>query len=226
MSLVEVRDLEKHYFLGRTVVPALRGVTFSVEPGEFISIMGPSGCGKTTLLNMIGCIDRPTRGTALIEGRDVSTLRDAEEADIRLHKIGFIFQSFNLIPVLTVFENIELPMILARFPKEQRREQVGRLARVVGLTDHLRHRPDELSGGQRQRVAIARALVNNPVLVIADEPTANLDSETSGSILEAMSDLNRNNAVTFIFSTHDPDVTKYARREIRLRDGIIVEDTT
>jgi putative ABC transport system ATP-binding protein len=224
MSLVEIRSLEKHYYLGRTMVPALKGVSFSVDRGEFVSIMGPSGCGKTTLLNMIGCIDRPTAGYVGIEGRDVSRLKDAEEADIRLHKIGFIFQSFNLIPVLSVYENIELPMVFSGAPKHKRQEMVMRLAGVVGLTDHLAHKPDELSGGQRQRVAIARALVNEPVLVIADEPTANLDSETSAGILKAMRVLNEKDKVTFIFSTHDPDVTRYAGREIRLRDGLIMED--
>ena len=224
MSLIEVRDLVKHYHLGRTVVKALQGVSFAVGSGEFVSIMGPSGCGKTTLLNMIGCIDRPTAGIALIEGRDVAELRDDDEANIRLHKIGFIFQSFNLIPVLTVHENIELPMVLCRTPRAARRDKVAHLAQVVGLSDHLAHKPEELSGGQRQRVAIARALANDPLLVIADEPTANLDSETSESILAAMRELNRVEQVTFIFSTHDPDVTRYAGREIRLKDGLIIAD--
>lgn len=224
MSLVEVRDVEKIYQLGQTEVPALKGVSFVVEAGEFLSIMGPSGCGKTTLLNIIGCIDRASSGHVEIEGRNLDELSDNEQAEIRLHKFGFIFQSFNLIPVLSVYENIEFPTLLAQTSKGERREYISYLIEQVGLQEYATHKPDELSGGQRQRVAIARALVNKPRLVIADEPTANLDSETGNRVLEVMQRLNDRDRVSFIFSTHDPEVNKYARRAIRLKDGLIVSD--
>jgi putative ABC transport system ATP-binding protein len=224
MSLIDVRNVEKIYQLGRTSVPALKGVSFAVNPGEFISIMGPSGCGKTTLLNVIGCIDRASAGEVLIEDTNVEDLSDNQEADIRLHKIGFIFQSFNLIPVLNVYENVEFPMILAGTPRNRRREQIMYLIEEVGLQEFIDHKPDELSGGQRQRVAIARALVNRPKMVIADEPTANLDSETGDMVLQVMRELNERDKVTFIFSTHNPDVNRYAGRVIRLKDGLISSD--
>ncbi|TFG81287.1 MAG: ABC transporter ATP-binding protein, partial [Spirochaetales bacterium] len=182
----------------------------------------PSGCGKTTLLNILGCIDRPTSGTLVFDGRDVTTLSDNQEADKRLARIGFIFQSFNLVPVLTMYENIELPMILAKVPRPERRRRVDHLIELVALEEFIKHKPDELSGGQRQRVAIARALVNRPGLVIADEPTANLDSETGDLILEAMREMNQKENVTFVFSTHNPDILRYASRVIRLKDGLIV----
>lgn len=226
MSLIDVRNVEKIYQLGRTRVPALKGVSFAVHPGEFISIMGPSGCGKTTLLNLIGCIDRATSGEILVEDTSVDDLSDNEEAEMRLHKIGFIFQSFNLIPVLNVYENIEFPMILAGTPKKKRREFIMYLIEEVGLQDFVDHKPDELSGGQRQRVAIARALINKPKMVIADEPTANLDSETGDMVLQLMRELNERDQVTFIFSTHNPDVNRYAGRVIRLKDGLISSDKT
>jgi putative ABC transport system ATP-binding protein len=222
--LLEVRNLDKDYSLGKTTIQALRGVNLSIDHGEFVSIMGPSGCGKTTLLNVLGCIDRPTRGQVLFGGTDVSGLSDNQETDKRLEEIGFIFQSFNLVPVLTAAENIELPLVLAGMPKARRKARVDSLVETVGLQQYRRHRPDELSGGQRQRVAIARALVNEPSLVIADEPTANLDSETGAAILEVMGRLNRDEGVTFIFSTHNPEILKYAGRHIRLKDGLLVED--
>jgi putative ABC transport system ATP-binding protein len=222
--LLEVRNLDKDYSLGKTTIAALRGVNLSIDQGEFVSIMGPSGCGKTTLLNILGCIDRPTRGQVMFGGSDVASLSDDQETDKRLNEIGFIFQSFNLVPVLSAAENIELPLVLAGMPKARRRARVDGLIDTVGLQQYRRHRPDELSGGQRQRVAIARALVNEPALVIADEPTANLDSETGAAILEVMGRLNKEAGVTFVFSTHNPDILKYADRHIRLRDGLIVED--
>lgn len=221
MSLIEAYNVEKHYQLGRTTVPALRGVSFSVHPGEFISIMGPSGCGKTTLLNVMGCIDTATAGTVLIEGRNVEELTDNQEADLRLHTVGFIFQSFNLIPVLNIYENIEFPTILAGTSRRNRREWIMHLIEEVGLQEFVDHKPDELSGGQRQRVAIARALVNKPRVVIADEPTANLDSETGEMVIQVMRELNVRDKVTFIFSTHNPEVNKHAGRVIQLRDGLI-----
>jgi putative ABC transport system ATP-binding protein len=222
--LLETRNLDKDYSLGKTTIAALRGVNLSIDHGEFVSIMGPSGCGKTTLLNILGCIDRPTRGQVLFGGTDVAGLSDDQETDKRLGEIGFIFQSFNLVPVLTAAENIELPLVLAGLPKARRRARVDALVETVGLQEYRKHRPDELSGGQRQRVAIARALVNEPALVIADEPTANLDSETGAAILEVMGRLNREAGVTFVFSTHNPEILKYAGRHIRLKDGLLVED--
>jgi putative ABC transport system ATP-binding protein len=222
--LLETRNLDKDYSLGKTTIAALRGVNLCIDQGEFVSIMGPSGCGKTTLLNILGCIDRPTRGQVLFGGTDVAGLSDDQETDKRLGEIGFIFQSFNLVPVLTAAENIELPLVLAGLPKARRRARVDNLIETVGLQEYRRHRPDELSGGQRQRVAIARALVNEPALVIADEPTANLDSETGAAILEVMGRLNREAGVTFIFSTHNPEILRYAGRHIRLKDGLLVED--
>ncbi len=222
--LLEVRNLDKEYHLGKTTIPALRDVNLSIDHGEFVSVMGPSGCGKTTLLNILGFIDRPTRGRFLFEGSDTAGLGDDQQTDRRLGKIGFIFQSFNLVPVLTAAENVELPLILAGIPKAERRARVDRLVETVGLRRYRGHRPDELSGGQRQRVAIARSLVNEPALVIADEPTANLDSETGAAILEAMGRLNREAGVTFVFSTHNPEILEYAGRHIRLKDGRIVED--
>lgn len=222
--LLEVRNLDKDYSLGKTTIAALRGVNLCINRGEFVSIMGPSGCGKTTLLNILGCIDRPTSGQVLFGGSDVAGLSDDQETDKRLGEIGFIFQSFNLVPVLTAAENIELPLVLAGLPKTRRKARVDSLIETVGLQQYRRHRPDELSGGQRQRVAIARALVNEPALVIADEPTANLDSETGAAILEVMGKLNREAGVTFVFSTHNPEILKYAGRHIRLKDGLLVED--
>ncbi|MFP4012255.1 MAG: ABC transporter ATP-binding protein [Spirochaetaceae bacterium] len=221
MPVLEVRDVHKIYTLGKTEIHALRGVSFAVSPGDFLSIVGPSGCGKTTLLNIIGAIDTPTRGEVRIDGEPLSGLSDNEEADMRLARMGFIFQAFNLIPVLNILENVEFPLILSGVKPRRRRERAHELLEAVGLGDYATHKPDELSGGQRQRVAIARALVNEPELVIADEPTANLDSETGGIILELMRRLNVEEQVSFIFSTHDPDIMRYAKRIIRLKDGLI-----
>ncbi|ADN03168.1 ABC transporter ATP-binding protein [Spirochaeta thermophila] len=221
MALVELYEVHKDYHLGRTVVHALRGVSLEIAQGEFVALMGPSGCGKTTLLNIVGCIDRPTSGRVLFDGTDVAGLSDDEEARMRREHIGFIFQSFNLIPVLTVAENVEIPLVLKRRPRDERKRRVEELLALVGLSEYASHRPDELSGGQRQRVAIARALVHNPRLVIADEPTANLDSETGKGILEEMRRLNREEGVTFIFSTHDHETMRFAERVVHLKDGRI-----
>lgn len=219
MSLLRINAVDKDYYLGKTVIHALKKVSFSIEAGDFLSIVGPSGCGKTTLLNILGCIDTPSAGEVFFEDQNLADLNDNQEADIRLEKIGFIFQSFNLVPVLSCFENIELPLILSGKDKAERRKRVEHLIDLVGLSEYARHKPDELSGGQRQRVAIARALVNRPALVIADEPTANLDSATGGGILKTMADLNREERVTFIFSTHNPEIMQYAKRIVRLKDG-------
>jgi len=219
--ILEARGVTKDYHLGKTVIHALKGIDLVAWPGDFISIVGPSGCGKTTLLNIVGCIDKPTSGTVAIDGIDTSTFDDDREADTRLSRIGFIFQSFNLVGVLDVRENIEFPLILAKVPQAERARRIDRLVELVGLGEFVGHRPDELSGGQRQRVAIARALVNRPSLVIADEPTANLDSETANTVMEAMKRLNDEEGVTFIFSTHNALIERYAKRVIGIKDGLI-----
>jgi putative ABC transport system ATP-binding protein len=221
MELVTLNDVHKDYSLGETTVHAVRGVSVQIRGGEFVSIVGPSGCGKTTLLNMIGCIDHPTSGTVVFDGQDIVHLNDAQAAEIRLKHIGFVFQSFNLVPVLSVRENVELPMVLAGTPPRERRRISDHLVEAVGLSRFATHKPSELSGGQRQRVAIARALVNGPRLVIADEPTANLDSETGNEVLEVMRRLNRDEQVTFIFSTHDQKILRHASRIVRLEDGVV-----
>ncbi len=221
MPLVELRDVEKTYRLGKTEVHAIRGVSLDIEPGAFICIVGPSGCGKTTLLNMIGCIDAPTAGALRMDGRELGSLSDSEAADLRLDRMGFIFQSFNLVPVLTVVENIAFPNLLAGTPRREGRQRARDLAEAVGLAEQADLRPDALSGGQRQRVAIARALTNDPELVIADEPTANLDSETGEMVLDVMRAMHRGQQVSFVFSTHDPAITEYAERIVHLRDGRI-----
>jgi putative ABC transport system ATP-binding protein len=222
--LVSLRGITKDYLLGKTVVPALRGIDLDLRAGEFTVVMGPSGSGKTTLLNIIGCLDRPTAGSYALAGEPVGERDFDDLAELRNKSIGFIFQSFNLIPVLNVYENVEFPgLIRARRSRELDR-RVRRIAEQVGLTPFLEHRPDELSGGQRQRVAIARALVTEPRLVLADEPTANLDSVTSGQIIDLMLALNRESGVTFLFSTHDPRVTRHARRVVKLADGLIAAD--
>jgi putative ABC transport system ATP-binding protein len=221
-TIVSVTKATKDYQLGKVVVQALRGVDLDVAAGEFLSIAGSSGSGKTTLLNLIGCVDAPTTGKVLVAGKDIGALSERELTEVRLHTIGFIFQSFNLVNVLDVFRNVELPLLLQRkLDAKQRAARVLELIARVGLSDFTRHRPGELSGGQRQRVAIARALVTQPKLVLADEPTANLDSATGQSILDLMRDMNRSQQTTFVFSTHDPKVMSYASRVIRLADGVL-----
>lgn len=225
-NIIEISALKKIYQLGKTTVEALRGVDFSAAEGEFTVVLGPSGSGKTTLLNIIGCLDRATSGRYLLDGEDVSDRDFNDLAEIRNYKIGFIFQNFNLIPVLNVIENIEFPC-LVREKREDRnalRERVRAVCAEVGLERFMTHKPDELSGGQRQRVAIARALITQPRLVLADEPTANLDSKTSDQILELMQRLNREHATTFLFATHDPRVMELARRTVRIKDGLVVPD--
>ena len=223
MSSVKVVDVTKTYELGRTSVPALRGVSLGVEPGEFMAVAGPSGSGKSTLLNLIGCLDHPTSGKVFVEGQDVESLDDDALSDLRARKIGFIFQTFNLIPVLSALENVEFPLLF-RGGNNKGRERARRALEEVGLQDFGQHRPDELSGGQRQRVAVARALVTDPVIVLADEPTANLDSATGEAIIDLMLEINRRDGTTFIFSTHDPKVMQHARRVVRLHDGRLEGD--
>ncbi|MBI5207237.1 MAG: ABC transporter ATP-binding protein [Candidatus Firestonebacteria bacterium] len=221
--MIEIKNVKKDYTLGETMVHALRGIDFMVEEGEFISVVGPSGSGKTTLLNIIGCIDYATEGSVKIGGIDITALNDKQITDIRLNKIGFIFQTFNLIPVLNVLENVEFPLLLMKtHSKPEIRKRSEKLIEEVGLKEYTMHKPAELSGGQRQRVAIARALVTNPNIVLADEPTANLDSVTGASILELMSQMNRVEKTTFIFSTHDVNVLKYAQKIVKIKDGLMV----
>jgi len=223
-SVVSLRAVQKSYPLGEYEVQALRGVDLTISEGEFTVIMGPSGSGKSTLLNLLGCIDLPTEGEVEICGHNTTQKREKELADIRRNHIGFIFQAFNLIPVLSVYENVEYALILKKVPEAERPALVDEIIEQVGLTAHKHHRPNQLSGGQRQRVAIARALVTNPRLVLADEPTANLDSATGKSILELMRRMNEMHKTTFVFATHDPDVLSFARRQIRIHDGKIESD--
>lgn len=285
MNIIEMKGVKKDYPLGQTTVHALKGVDFTVEEGDFLSIIGPSGSGKTTLLNIIGCIDLPTAGSIKVDGEvvyssesaDVSpylsgkkpprdsmlsysrddrskavlSMNDRKITDLRLYKIGFIFQTFNLIPVLDVAENVEFPLLLMenarkeiireieckkssrencaddflsrKMTRSEVRERAEMLIEQVGLKEYIRHRPAELSGGQRQRVAIARALVTKPDIILADEPTANLDSVTGSQILNLMKELNQKENTTFIFSTHDPDVLQYAKRVVKIRDGLMVQ---
>jgi putative ABC transport system ATP-binding protein len=225
MPVIEMHNITKVYPLGKTSVHALRGIEFTIEKGEFISIMGPSGSGKTTLLNLMGCLDAPTAGMFKIQGEDVSRLSDVRMTNIRLHTIGFIFQTFNLVPVLTLEENVEFPLMLMKAKRPSKKEIKKRCDEVieaVGLAEHRKHRPYELSGGQRQRVAIARALVTKPEIVLADEPTANLDSETGARIIELIAEINRTEKTTFVFSTHDLSIIKYANRVVKIKDGKIV----
>jgi len=226
MAIVTLQDVKKTYLLGKVEVHAVKGVAFSIEEGDFISIAGPSGSGKTTILNLVGCIDTPTEGSVEIAGRRTKGLSDREVTGLRHEVIGFIFQSFNLVPVLNVFENVEFPLLLGKqtTSRAERRKWIDYLIEEVGLTDWRAHRPNELSGGQRQRVAIARALVTKPRIVLADEPTANLDSTTGEAIIELMRKINREQQTTFIFSTHDAAIVSIADHVIRLHDGLVESD--
>ena len=218
-----VVDLTKDYYLGEQVVHALRGVSFEIPQGDFVAIMGPSGSGKSTLLNLLGCLDRPTSGQYFLGDVDVSQLRDAELSEIRASRIGFVFQSYNLIPQLTVLENIEVPLYYRGRITAADRRRCRELAQRVGLGDRLNHRPAQLSGGQQQRAAIARSLANDPYFILADEPTGNLDSVTTQSILDLLEELNREGK-TIIMVTHEQEVAARARRIIRLRDGKVQSD--
>ena len=224
MKVIEVTKLEKIYNESDVDVHAIRGIDLSFEAGEFAAIVGPSGSGKTTLLNIIGGLDQPTKGEVIIEGQDVTRMKRGELIEFRLNHIGFVFQAYNLIPVLTAFENAELVLALKGVDKKERRAKVMDLLAEVGLNGLEGRRPAELSGGQQQRVAIARAIASDPAVVLADEPTANVDSETAGKLLTIMEKLNSERGVTFIFSTHDPRVMKRAGRNIRLVDGRVESD--
>jgi len=223
MLLTEMIDIKKDYFLGETVVHALRGIDLTIDKGEFVAIWGPSGSGKTTLLNLIGAIDQPTSGQFYIEGQEIKRLSDNKRTELRNRSIGFIFQGFNLIPVLSALENVMLPLEIRGASFSKAREKALWRLDEVGLSDFVSHRPDKMSGGQQQRVAIARALVTGPSLVIADEPTANLDTGTSKKIIGLMRNLNEKEKTTFIFSTHDQRLLDQVKRLIRLEDGKILD---
>jgi len=218
-----MHDIHKIYLMGEVQVPALRGVSLQVERGEFVAIMGPSGSGKSTLMNIIGCLDVPSKGEYRLEGMEVSKLNDNQLAEIRNKKIGFVFQTFNLIPRENVLHNVELPMIYSDVPEKERADRAKEMLEIVGLAHRAKHRPAELSGGERQRVAIARALVNNPSIILADEPTGNLDSRTGIEIMEIFQRLNES-GITIVLVTHERDIAAYARRVLYLRDGLIEKE--
>lgn len=224
MSIVECVDIKKTYRQGEVEVKALRGVSLSIDAGGFVAIAGPSGSGKTTMLNIIGGLDHADSGSVVLDEQDFSQMTQSELASLRLHKVGFVFQAYNLIPVLSALENVEFVMLLQGVPQAERRERAKAILDDVGLEDTYDRRPAALSGGQQQRVAVARAIVSDPAIVLADEPTANLDSKTGQGLLEMMKQMNEKKNVTFVFSTHDHMVMEYARRLINLRDGLVVED--
>ena len=223
MSLIETRDLWKTYQMGDEEIHALRGVSIGIERGEYVAIMGPSGSGKSTLMNLIGCLDTPSKGTYLLNGKEVSQMNDNELARIRNEEIGFVFQTFNLLPRATALHNVELPLVYAGVSKKDRLERAKVALEKVELTSRMHHRPNELSGGQRQRVAIARALVNNPSILLADEPTGNLDSKTGVEIM-ALFDRLHQSGNTIILVTHEADIAAHARRVIAIRDGSVERD--
>ena len=223
-KLIQLRDISKIYKIGGTIeVPALMSITVDIEKNEYVAIMGPSGSGKSTLMNIIGCLDTPTDGTYILNEQDVSTMADDQLAEVRNKEIGFVFQTFNLLPRYDALNNVQLPLIYAGVSKVERMERALEVIEQVGLTDRLHHKPNELSGGQRQRVAVARALVGHPSLILADEPTGNLDSKTSIDIMRLIREIHRNGN-TIVLVTHEEDIARYAHRIIRLRDGVVESD--
>lgn len=222
--VIDVRDVTKVYKMGTVEVHALRGVSLRIYPGELVAIMGPSGSGKSTLMNILGCLDQPTSGTYRLDGVDVEKLNDDQLAEIRNKKIGFVFQSFNLLPRTSAIDNVEQPLIYAGVPPRERRARAKAALEAVGLGNRLHHHPNELSGGQQQRVAIARALVNSPALILADEPTGNLDSKSGAEVMCIFQRLNMEKGITVVFVTHDPRIAQHTRRIIRIADGQIVGD--
>ncbi len=224
-EVIRIRDLHKVYRMGDIEVEALRGINLDIRRGEFVAIMGASGSGKSTFMNILGCLDRPTSGSYFLEGQDVSALSPDEWAHIRNRKIGFVFQGFNLLHRTSAIENVELPMMYNGLQTKERRRRALEVLSLVGLGERVDHMPNQLSGGQQQRVAIARALVNHPALVLADEPTGNLDSKTSEEIMELFQNLNTTEGITIVLVTHEPDIADYAKRQILFRDGLIISDT-
>ena len=224
-EVIHIHDLHKVYKMGDIEVKALRGINVTIRRGEFVAVMGASGSGKSTFMNIVGCLDRPTSGAYFLEGQDVSALSSDEWAHIRNRKIGFVFQGFNLLSRTSAVENVELPLMYNGLHGKGRRERALEVLTLVGLEDRLHHMPNQLSGGQQQRVAIARSLVNRPALILADEPTGNLDTKTSGEIMELFQNLNAKEDITIVLVTHEPDIAKYARRQILFRDGLIISDS-
>ena len=224
MKIIETNQISKRYVMGTEVIDALKSVTISVSRGEYVAFMGPSGSGKSTLMNIIGCLDSPTTGSYVLNGKDVSNMSENELAEVRNKEIGFVFQTFNLLPRMTSLENVALPLIYSGFNKAARTEKALLTLKNVGLGDRGKHRPNELSGGQRQRVAIARALVNDPSILLADEPTGNLDSKTSYEIMDLFDQLHAKGN-TIVMVTHEEDIARYAHRIVRLRDGLVESDT-
>jgi putative ABC transport system ATP-binding protein len=226
MIVIELQDATRVYKIGEMETHALRGVNLTIEDGEFTALVGPSGSGKTTVLQLMGCLDRPTSGRVLLRGEDVTKLGANKRADLRRGTIGFVFQFFALIPGLSAYENIELPLLLSGVSGKQRKQRVGELLEAVGLMERAKHRPDQMSGGEQQRVAVARALAPHPIVILADEPTANLDTENGRQVMEIMLRLNEETGTTFVCATHDPRVGPFARRVVELRDGKVFDDRT
>jgi putative ABC transport system ATP-binding protein len=224
MKIIETNHIAKRYVMGSEVIEALKSVTINIDKGEYVAFMGPSGSGKSTMMNIVGCLDTPTSGTYILNNKDVSFMSENELAEVRNKEIGFVFQTFNLLPRQSSLENVALPLIYAGYKKSERTEKAMQALKNVGLGDRALHKPNELSGGQRQRVAIARALVNNPSILLADEPTGNLDSRTSYEIMDLFDEIHRNGN-TIIMVTHEEDIAKYAHRIVRLRDGLVESDT-
>ena len=224
-SLIKITNIKRNFSLGNETVYVLKGIDLEIKKGEYVALMGPSGSGKSTLMNLLGCLDTPTSGNYILNGKDVSKMKDDELAEIRNKEIGFVFQTFNLLPRTTALDNVALPMIYAGYSKSERVARATDVLQQVNLADRMDHQPNQLSGGQRQRVAIARALVNKPSIILADEPTGNLDSKTSVEIMKLFGDIHAQGN-TVILVTHEEDIAAYAHRVIRLRDGVIVSDTT
>ncbi len=223
-TLIQISNIKRDFVLGNEIVYVLKGIDLQINKGEYVALMGPSGSGKSTLMNLLGCLDTPTSGTYILNGKDVSQMHDDELAEIRNKEIGFVFQTFNLLPRTTALDNVALPMVYAGFPKSERNKRATEVLTQVNLADRMDHQPNQLSGGQRQRVAIARALVNSPSIILADEPTGNLDSKTSVEIMKLFGDIHAQGN-TVILVTHEEEIAAYAHRVIRLRDGIIESDT-
>ena len=225
MEVAKLTDVKRTYKIGEVETHALQGVSLTIESGEFTALVGPSGSGKTTLLQLIGCLDQPSSGTVVINGKETTGLSRNQRADLRKGTIGFVFQFFALIPTLTAYENVEMPLLLNGKTSAERKQRVMELLGAIDMTDRAHHRPDQMSGGQQQRVAVARALATDPTMILADEPTANLDTENGEQVMEIMKKLNEETGTTFVFATHDPRVIKYAKRVVTLQDGLIVDDS-